>query len=133
MLRATIILSTLSLVGCLPDAPVETDKVDVSDQSGAEIFAANCASCHGADAKGGALPGAPDLTTLAARHSGTFPTRYVMSTIDGYAKADTHGPMPEFGAILESEMEIWVDEDGIETPTPVALIRLAEYLEGVQG
>ncbi|SMR70725.1 Cytochrome c [Aliiroseovarius halocynthiae] len=106
---------------------------DVSDLSGAEIYAENCASCHGDDAKGGVYPSAPDLTNLTAKHGGAFPTRFVMSTIDGYAKGTQRGPMPEFGALLESEMEVWVDEKGVQTPTPAALIRLAEYLESVQG
>ena len=77
---------------------------------------------------------APDLTTLAARHGGVFPTAYVMSTIDGLSREQTHDPMPIFGRILdESDMEVWVDPNGTPTPTPGALIRLAEYLEGVQG
>lgn len=137
MLRTALILPvlTLTLAACEPDGMFKTnsDKIDVTDETGVQIFAENCAACHGTDAKGGPLPDAPDLTTLTARHSGKFPTRYVMSTIDGYAKADTHGPMPEFGALLEGEMEVWVDEKGVQTPTPAALIRLAEYLESVQG
>jgi hypothetical protein len=78
------------------------------------------------------MAGAPDLTTLSQRHGGKFPARHVMSTIDGYAKGSHRSPMPEFGAFLESEMEVWVDEKGVQTPTPAALVRLAEYLESVQ-
>ncbi|MHA6267466.1 cytochrome c [uncultured Aliiroseovarius sp.] len=137
MLRAPLILPLLilPLAACEPSGPFAAKATgpDLSSMTGGEIFAENCAACHGTDAKGGPLPDAPDLTTLTARHSGKFPTRYVMSTIDGYAKADTHGPMPEFGALLEGEMEVWVDEKGVQTPTPAALIRLAEYLESVQG
>lgn len=102
--------------------------------TGAALFQQNCAQCHGTDARGGAMPGAPDLTTLAARHSGKFPAEYVMSTIDGLTRENTHDPMPIFGKILEqSDMEVWTDPNGTPTPTPGALIRLAEYLEGVQG
>ncbi len=103
------------------------------EPSGAELFAQNCAQCHGTDAKGGAMANAPDLTTLATRHGGTFPAEYVMSTIDGLSRENTHDPMPVFGKVLErSDMEVWVDENGTPTPTPGALIRLAEYLEGLQ-
>ncbi len=105
-----------------------------AEQTGAQLFAENCAQCHGADARGQAMLNAPDLTTLAQRHGGKFPTAYVMSTIDGLNRENTHGPMPVFGKILaESDMEVWVDDNGTPTPTPGALIRLAEYLEGVQG
>jgi len=105
-----------------------------ADLTGAQIFAENCAQCHGTDAKGGAMMNAPDLTTLAARHGGEFPAEYVMSTIDGLSRENTHDAMPIFGKILEqSDMEVWTDPSGTPTPTPGALIRLAEYLEGVQG
>lgn len=125
----------LSLAACEPNGifRTETAKVDVTDETGAQIYAEHCAACHGADAKGGVAFGAPDLTTLTMRHNGKFPARYVMSTIDGYAQGSHRGPMPEFGAYLESEMEVWVDEKGVQTPTPGALVRLAEYLESVQG
>ncbi len=139
MLRTALIIPaltlTLTLAACEQDGifPARSNQIDVTDETGAQIFAENCALCHGADAKGGAMADAPDLTTLTARHGGKFPARYVMSTIDGYAQGTHRGPMPEFGAYLESEMEVWVDEKGVQTPTPGALVRLAEYLESVQG
>ncbi|MCK0171972.1 cytochrome c [Aliiroseovarius sp. S1123] len=135
MRRAAPLLLIL-LAACQPQDIFRTNAKprvqDVSDLTGAEIYAENCAACHGDDAKGGVYPSAPGLTKLTAKHGGTFPTRYVMSTIDGYAKGTQRGPMPEFGALLDSEMEVWVDEKGVMTPTPAALVRLAEYLESVQ-
>lgn len=116
-------LALAGLAGCV-EAPQET---------GAELYAARCASCHGADATGNPDIGAPDLTTLAARHGGTFPAGYVMSTIDGYSRDATHGPMPAFGALIASPVETWTDADGTPTPTPRALILLAQYLEGRQA
>ncbi|HHL20117.1 MAG TPA: cytochrome c [Aliiroseovarius sp.] len=115
--------AVLFLAACSPAAP---------DLTGAQLFQANCAGCHGTDARGGAAYGAPDLTTLAARNGGVFPAEYVMSTIDGLERENTHDKMPIFGEILQSDMEIWIDPNGTPTPTPGALIRLAEYLEGVQ-
>ncbi len=102
-------------------------------QTGAELYSANCVACHGVDARGGAMPGAPDLTTLASRNGGVFPRTYIMSTIDGFSRDATHGPMPLFGETLEGETEIWTDEYGVETPTPTVLLQLAEYLEDLQG
>lgn len=103
--------------------------------AGAGLYADYCAACHGADATGGApvegrVP--PDLTTLARRHDGNFPSVYVMSTIDGYAREQTHGPMPPFGALLDSPTELWAGPDGQPTPTPQALVQLNDYLLSLQ-
>jgi len=114
-------MALLGLAGCV-EAPM----------TGASLYAENCASCHGADARGDADAGAPDLTTLAADHDGAYPASYVMSTIDGYARDETHGAMPVFGALLEGPVETWTGEDGVPTPTPVALMLLNEYLTGQQ-
>ena len=105
---------------------------------GARLFADNCAACHGADARGagpetlgiGKVP--PDLTGIAARNGGAFPTAQVLSTIDGYAKGTHPGRvMPEFGSDLGGDL-IPLDVDGVLTPTPRALVALLRYLEAVQ-
>lgn len=116
-------LAALGLAGC-----------EQEPQTGSGLYAEYCASCHGVDARGGPEidPPAPDLTTLSAKHGGVFPAAYVMSTIDGYARDATHGPMPIFGDLLDGEVETWVDPEGVPTPTPVSLMLLNEYLEGQQ-
>ena len=129
--HALLIGSALGLAACampeMPDAP-----------EGAQLFAANCAACHGADARGagpetlgiGKVP--PDLTQIAARNSGVFPTADVLSAIDGYAQGTHVGRvMPEFGAELGGDL-VPLDVDGILTPTPRALVALLRYLESVQ-
>ena len=105
---------------------------DTTPPTGGELFQANCASCHGTDARGGVMLDAPNLTTLAARRGGVFPTAFIMSQVDGFTRDATHGAMPEFGGLLGGELETWTDANGVPTPTPAALIRLAEYLEGLQ-
>jgi mono/diheme cytochrome c family protein len=98
----------------------------------------NCASCHGADAKGGGPAGRdlatapPDLTMIAARNGGIFPTDRVMSTIDGLDR-DAHfsAAMPEFGAGDLGETVI-VENDGLGTPVPMKLLVLTQYLESIQ-
>jgi len=128
---ALVLVLPLALAACVPqDGP----------PSGAEDFATYCASCHGTDASGNGevsahLPRHPaDLTTLARRNGGKFPTTRVMARIWGMkGSTDAHAVMPQFGPLLDSELVPYDGGDGIETPTPIRLIRIAEYLKTVQG
>lgn len=77
---------------------------------GQREFEGSCAVCHGVEARGDGplrpfLVKVPtDLTTLAKRNGGTFPTRDVMEMIDGRATAriGSHGPrdMPVWGEVF---------------------------------
>lgn len=111
-----------------------------SEPEGAVLYTELCTACHGASGRGDGplaadLPIPPsDLTLIAAQNGGTFPMAEVMSTIDGFSRA-SHGNivMPEFGALLEDSPTVAYDTgDGIPTPTPSALISLAEYVESLQ-
>jgi cytochrome c553 len=103
---------------------------------GAQLFAQNCAVCHGADAMGGAAgtlgKTPPDLTRIAARNDGVFPVAAVLSEIDGYTK-DAHPEriMPQFGESLTGET-VPVDVEGTLTPTPRPLAALLVYLQAIQ-
>lgn len=105
---------------------------------GRAFYSANCASCHGADGRGGPLAATlaravPDLTGIAARNGGVFDRAAVMSVIDGYyRRADPDHPMPEFGATMEGRIVMLETGPGVLTPTPEVLVGLAEYLEGLQ-
>lgn len=108
--------------------------------NGKAMFAADCAGCHGVDAKGDGPVAvsaglvAPDLTRLSARNDGTFPRESVMATIDGLNRPAHFGvSMPEFGAGDLGEAVIVETPDGLGIPTPVGLIALADYLESIQG
>lgn len=120
-----VVFACLALAACEEEA-----------LTGSGLYAAYCASCHGADARGGSteIDGdvASDLTVLARNNGGVYPAAYVMSTIDGYAREQTHGVMPIFGRLLDSPLETWVDDNGVPTPTPRALLLLNEYLTGQQ-
>ena len=76
-----------------------------SGPSGAALFQKHCASCHGAQAHGDG-PSAhtldipvPDLTRIAARNGGEFPSEKVYRIIDGQWEIPAHGtrPMPLWG------------------------------------
>lgn len=105
---------------------------------GRVTFAQYCAGCHGASGVGdgvmaGDLPVPPaDLTALSAANGGVFPTEHVLATVHGYPGKHEAGVMPEFGPLLTGPKQIWVSPEGEELMTPVALLELADYLEGLQ-
>ena len=126
--------ATVSLVAC---APMPTQR-DVMQMSGPEMYESLCASCHGAGAEGdGPIAplikiGVPDLTRIAQRDGGEFPTEDVRRTIDGRFDRPAHGPrdMPVWGwQFYRSE----TTNDPVERARVDALIdRLVVYLRSIQ-
>lgn len=110
------------------------------DVTGRALFADFCTGCHGTDARGGGPLAqgldrpVPDLTLIAARAGGVFPTARVMSVIDGYTRRqEGNVTMPEFGvALQEGPLVLFDTGDGVMTPTPEPLVQLAAYLESLQ-
>lgn len=107
--------------------------------TGAEDFAAYCAGCHGAGGKGdgemaaGLAKRPADLTVLSSKNGGVFPATRVMAQIWGYTGGKDGGRvMPQFAALLDGELVPYDGGDGIASPTPVRLVQLAEYVEGLQ-
>lgn len=83
--------------------------------AGQREFVSNCASCHGADARGRGpivewlTKSPPDLTTLARANGGVFPIARVFESIEG-ASVAPHGPrdMPVWGQVYRVEAaEYW--------------------------
>ena len=72
-----VVVVALSVAGEQDREPVLRDAAAVA--AGAELYAANCASCHGREGKGkGPMAQTlkvkpPDLTKLSKRNGGTFP------------------------------------------------------------
>ena len=104
---------------------------------GRALYVENCAQCHGPVGRGdgpwakGMTPAPANLTQLA--NGGTFPRARVLSTIDGYHRAQVPGQkMPEFGALLTGETVPVDTGDGVMTPTPRPLAALLTYLESIQ-
>lgn len=122
------LIAIAALAACTPQPEVP---------SGAEDYAAYCATCHGPGGKGDGArstylhPKAPDLTTIAERAGGTFPQARVMTQIWGYARATPTPGMPAFAALLEGPTVLYDSGDGILTPTPLRLVQLMEYVEGL--
>jgi mono/diheme cytochrome c family protein len=101
---------------------------------GAELFKTHCASCHGADATGNgpvaaALRHRPaDLTRIAKKNGGMFPTARVQRIIAGW-DIESHG---------DRDMPVWGDpftltRDGRSRQGAEARIAaIVGYLESVQ-
>jgi mono/diheme cytochrome c family protein len=105
-----------------------------SAASGKEMFNSYCASCHGADAKGGG-PAAPalstkpaDLTALARKNGGKFPIDRVMSILRGQATVTAHGnrDMPVWGPVF------WRMSQGHPAEMQQRVTNLTRYVESLQ-
>lgn len=105
-----------------------------SPASGQEMFTNYCAPCHGKDAKGdgpaaGALNKAPaDLTALAKKNGGKFPSMKVMSVLRGEASVAAHGTqeMPVWGPVF------WKMSQGHAAEVHQRVANLATYIESLQ-
>lgn len=110
--------------------------------TGAEDYASFCAACHGPGGRGdgpaaaGLAKRPVDLTRLSAQNGGAFPGTRVMAKIWGYTGVSpdraTGSPMPEFGPLLQGDLVPYDGGDGIQTPTPVRLAQLAEFVRSLQ-
>ena len=104
--------------------------------SGAYTFRTYCATCHGLDGKGGG-PLAdslrfhpPDLTLIAKRHGGEFPTDKVIRIVDGRNPVKGHGgpDMPVWGDAFRSA------ETGYDEAAVRARIRsVVDHLKTIQA
>jgi nucleotide-binding universal stress UspA family protein/mono/diheme cytochrome c family protein len=134
-------LSTLAAVGALllglllPATAIaqENQKQTIP---GRELFRTYCATCHGTAAKGdGPLASSmrrrpADLTEIAKRNGGEFPSDLVFRTIDGRQPVRGHGgpDMPVWGDAFERA------RDGGDTERVKKMIQsLVDYLESIQA
>ncbi len=127
------LLFVLPALGLL--APVRAD--EAPDLSGSQLYQTFCASCHGAAAQGDGPVApymkitVPDLTRIATRYGGKFPSTEVHDWIDGQKLRAGHG---------SREMPVWGwefyavnGEDGARRRRADELInRLVEYLRSIQ-
>ena len=135
-----ISLACLLVLGCVASAQDKpaVKKVPIKQapaQSGSEMYTQYCAACHGANASGGgpaapALKTAPpDLTTLAKRHDGKYPSDYVSNLLRSGKDGSAHGTseMPTWGPLFRSL-------DSHHDDTVQQRIRnLSRYLESLQA
>ena len=114
------------------------------EQAGAGEFHAWCARCHGVTGKGdgsiaSSLEKNPiDLTTLAARNGGTFPTERIRQLVDGREMPRAHGTpeMPVWGNWFAFNLTAGglLKKDKAETEKLIQqkVGRLVDYLKSLQ-
>jgi len=143
MLTGAILLASLFSVATITASQENQTQIKkvpapvVSAADGEKMYDAYCEACHGKAGKGDG-PAAvalkdpvPDLTTLAQRYNGKYPTNYVASVLRFGAQGHpAHG---------NSEMPIWgrIFQSMSSTPsnTSVPTMRIANlnrYLETLQ-
>jgi len=128
----------LCLLCMLALAPVaEAFAEEISQYDGKQLYSRFCASCHGDKGEGNG-PVAPffkltppDLTLLAKRRGGEFPTEDVRGIIDGRNYKGPHGTrnMPIWGMELR-----FADTGNSDNQQPVETLieRLVQYLRSIQ-
>ena len=114
------------------------DQRTTRELTGVEMYERLCASCHGVSGRGDGpvAPlikiGVPDLTRIAHRDGGEFPTEDVKRTIDGRFERPAHGPrdMPVWGWQFYDSSST---NDAAERAVVDSMIdRLVEYLRSIQ-
>jgi mono/diheme cytochrome c family protein len=136
-IAATVLIAAMLLLPIgATTASAQTPPVIRQSIAGAELFRTYCASCHGTTARGdGVLASSmtrkpSDLTEIAKRNGGLFPTELVFRTIDGQRPIRGHGG---------PDMPVWGDafarsRDGGDPAKVKQLIEsLVDYLESIQA
>ena len=132
-LAAILLLSpALAVTAAAQGAPAPVVKQAVA---GGEVFRTYCAACHGTSARGdGPLASSmtrkpADLTAIAKRNGGVFPSELVFRTIDGTNPVRGHGG---------PDMPVWGDafarsrEGGDKEKVKNIITSLVDYLESIQ-
>lgn len=138
VLAAAMLISASALA---QDAPAKNEPTvkhvpitKTSPTSGNYMFESYCAVCHGRDAKGGG-PAAPalkvppaDLTMLAKKEGGKYPSAHVASVLRGQADMASHGSkeMPVWGPLFLSISQ------GHDAEVHQRIANLVAYLETLQ-
>jgi mono/diheme cytochrome c family protein len=102
---------------------------------GHEMYTAYCAVCHGVDGQGrGPAADAlkvppPDLTMLARKNGGTYPSDHIRSAIEGDLRLAAHGSkeMPVWGSLF------WQMNQGHSSEVQLRVTNLNRYIESLQA
>ena len=133
---ARTIAATIFMLGARGPAVAQVQRAPVPTaavESGRALFATHCASCHGKAARGDgpvadALRVRPaDLTQLAKRNGGVFPSAETHRIIDGRGVGAHGNPdMPVWGNVFKSAANA-TDKD-----VAARIDGIVRYLESIQ-
>ncbi len=135
MVRVLTAALCMSLVAACATTPSPTH---LNTLSGMQLYEQLCASCHGIEGHGDGPVApliklhVPDLTRLAARDGGEFPTEDVRLVIDGRYEKPAHGPrdMPVWGWQLYDSAQ--PNDAAARARTDSMIDRLVGYLQSIQ-
>ena len=104
---------------------------------GGELFALNCANCHGTygEGDGAVMPSLSvvllDLRYLSTRNGGEYPEAFVRQIIDGREVRAAHGPdgMPVWGAEFSRGEGL---EEAAQARVAAKIAAIAGFLEDIQ-
>lgn len=131
--RAAVVVSGLSLGVLLLAGRAEAQPPATA--TGDYLFRTYCAACHGTSARGdGPLADSmrrrpADLTAIAKRNKGVFPSEEVYRMIDGREPVKGHGgpDMPVWGDVFTRSVDA-----GDPAIVQARIRALVAYLEGLQ-
>ena len=134
-LKVSLLLSAAFMWSAMSDTPWQAVPVQEDYNSGAYLYRAFCASCHGESGKGDG-PVADlserrpsDLTILSTRAGGVFPRVRVLGILDGTAAVRGHEPpaMPNWTRVLRRTEG---DDERVVRKRLDALVSHVETLQG---
>lgn len=129
---ATVLLAMLALPAAAAAQEPQTYK---QSTAGAAVFSTYCASCHGTSARGDGplasnmIKKPANLTEIAKRNGGQYPSELVFRTIDGRQPVRGHGgpDMPVWGDAFARSREA-----GDAARVKAVIQSLVDYLDSIQ-
>ena len=126
---AAVMIGAAAAIAAAEQTPSERPDYN----SGAYLYRAFCASCHGAAGVGDGPvadlgPPPTDLTQLSATHGGVFPRREVRAVLEGTTPVPAHGApaMPKWREVLRRL------ERGDERTIDARIDALVSHVESLQ-
>jgi mono/diheme cytochrome c family protein len=134
-MRARIIWAAVAIAAVFGSATASSAQTPTPTEHGSSIYRTYCATCHGEGGRGdGPLAEAlrrrpPDLTEIAARQQGVFPTERIYRIIDGREQIAGHG---------RTDMPVWGDaffragQHATRESVEARIRKLVEFLDSIQ-